>query len=833
MRNVSSPARLSMAASLVLCAGSALARQDAPPAPEAPAPAPQAPVEYGPDGRKVLNGEPKPLAFKNVTVEQMISFIVEATGKVVMPQQDVLTRRITVWNDKPIPRSEAVDLVFIALQQNGIAVIETREIIRLRDVAEVKKGDVPVIGPDESVLGRTDLGVMAEKVYRLKSNTAEAFGEVVKNAAPDYATLSIDEESNQIAVMGNIALLQRLEKLITALDSPSSGALATETFRLRYSDAEKIKTNIEELFGGEARSTGQNRNQQNQGRVQFFPGQQPQQQAASTESLRVTANTQQNSVTVVAEPAILEQIREQIEKYWDLELDPELVVPKIYDLENSDPVKVKTLLEGLFGRPTGVTQTGGGGGQQGGQASSAATSGAGRLAGQFSFQALPEQGRLVVVAKSPDHIQVIDEIIANLDKPQSVGLPAIIELKHASAEDLAEQLNTLLSQDGTLAQIRRAASGLSESTSTTSPFAQDQTATQDGQAADQTTSPDMIAFWWQRSRPPTDKQNASNLVGQIRIVPVWRQNALMVLSPPEYRAAMVQLISDLDRPGRQVLISAIVVELRNEDVTALGLRWSSSAIAPTNPDNAISAGLNATGTENNFLGSLFDTSVLNANVDLNVLLQLLAQKTKVNILSEPKVFTSDNQEAEFFTGQDIPFITETQPDSQGDLIQSFDYKAVGIQLRVRPRITVKRDVDLRVNLELSSIVPGQTLFGGAIIDRRETTTQLIVQNGQTIVMSGILRNEDTDIVRKVPILGDVPIVKWLFRSKERTQVQSELLLFITPVVIDNTGALDELNAPYRERLNERREQLGVEPVDPPAPAATTDPSGPGSGAGGG
>jgi general secretion pathway protein D len=447
-----------------------------------------------------------------------------------------------------------------------------------------------------------------------------------------------------------------------------------ETFRLRYADAEQIKENIEELFGeaSAAQRGGQGRNQQ-QGGFRF-PGQQQQEAATSaTTEIRVSANTQQNSVTVVADPAVLEQVRQQIEAFWDLPLPDEAVVPRIYDLKNSDPVKVRDLLEGLFGRgtPSGTTAAGqgpGGGGQGG---STGTSQGVGRLAGQFSFEAIPEAGRLVVVAKSPDNLAVIDKIIEGLDQPQTIGLPAIVELKHASAEDLAEQLNALLSQDGTRAQIRRSASGLTESSSTASPFAEETGDAADA-GAEETTSPDMISFWWQVSQPPTDSQGPSNLVGQIRIVPVWRQNALMVLAPLEYKNSIVALIEDLDRPGRQVLISAIVAEVSRDDATALGLRWSSGPIAPTNNDNSISIGSTSTATENNFLGSLFDTSVLNADVDLNLVLQALAQKTAVSILSEPKVFTSDNQEAEFFSGQDIPFITESQPNTQGNLVQSFD-----------------------------------------------------------------------------------------------------------------------------------------------------------------
>ncbi len=794
----------------------------------APAKAPEGPAN-------VLDGPPTTLAFKNVTVDQIIPFLVEASGKVVVPQQDVLSRKVTVVNDRPIPRRDALHLVYLALQQNQIAVVEHADRITLRDIAEITKQDVPVIPPEESMLDRKDLGAIVEKVFTLKNVTSKKFGDAIKGVMPDYAKLTLDEESNQIAVLGSVALLQRVEKLVRALDRPPAGAIQTETFRLRYADSASIASNIQDLFSGSRRRQSGDQNQQ-RNRWQFG-GQAGQEGAATSDEIRVTANSQQNAVTVAADPIVIEQIRTLIQDFWDQPLPDEAVVPKTYELKNSDPVKVRDLLEGLFGRGT-PTRTatqpttgpqGQGGQAQGGGGSSQPTQGIGRLAGQFSFQALPDSNRLVVVPKSPDNMAVIDKIIEDIDRPQTTGLPAIVELKHASAEDLAEQLNVLLAQDGTAGTLRRSESGLSESSSSVSPFATQttQSTTDTGQTTTQTNTATDISFWWQRARAQADQRSASNLIGKIRIVPIWRQNALMVMAPPEYKNSVVELIQSLDRAGRQVLISAIVAEVSRDDATQLGLRWSSQPINLTNADNSISLGTSASGTENNFAGSLFDTSVLNANVNLNLVLQALAQKTRVNIMSEPKVFTGDNQEAEFFDGQDIPFVTDSQTNQQGNLVQSFDYRAVGIQLRVRPRITPKRDVDLRVNLELSSIVPGQTLFGGFVVDRRETTTQLIVRDGQTIVVSGILRQEDSDVVRKVPLLGDIPLFGELFKSREKSKSTTELLVFITPIVVENPDEAESLNAPYRERIRDRRERLERDVGGNSSPPAKEDAGGPG------
>lgn len=827
-------AAASAALALFMASGHVHARQDAPPAPASETP-PPAQKKLDARGRRVVEGPPTVLAFKNVTVDQIVPFIVEATGKVVVPQQDVLTRKVTVLNDQPVPRDQALDLVLMALKEVGVAVVENNGIVSLRDIAELVKADLPVMGPDESALERGDLGTMAQKVYRLSNLTAEAVGEMLKDSLPDYSKLTVDKESNQVGVIGNVALLQRVERLLNALDRPSSASLKSHTYQLKFADAAVIAEQIRELYSGEGpagqRSASRQRNSQNQNRGnQWWGGQQQGQDAATSEGLRVSSNIQQNSITVVAEPAVLEQIAGQIKEFWDLPLDVEEVVPKTYELKNSDPIKVRDLLTSMFNGSSGTTGSGATnqnrqGGQQGqqnqggGTSSSSAANSQSRLIGQFTFQAMPDSGKLVVLSKSRDNFKVLDDLIADLDKPQTVGLPAIVELKHANAEDLAEQLNTLLAQDGTLAQIRRAESGLNTSDQS-SPFSQTTTTDQNGQTTTDQVSSQNIAFWWQRSRPPTANRGPSNVVGMVRIVPVWRQNAVMVLAPPEYKNSIVSLISDLDRPGRQVLISAIVAEMSTDDALALGIRWSSQEITPTNGDNSLSIGGSSANTKNNFLDSLFDTSTLTVNADLNVLIQALQTTTDFKVLSRPTIFTSDNQEASFFDGQDVPFITESQPNNNGNLLQSFDYRAVGLDLRVRPRITVKKDIDLRVNVELSSIVPGQTLFGGAVVDRRETTTQLIVKDGQTVVISGIIRNELSDIVRKVPLLGDIPLIGELFKSREKTNKATELFVFITPIVIDNTDAADAMNEPYRQWLEQQQKNLNV--PQGPYPALSPD-----------
>lgn len=811
-------------------AGATATQQPEPMADAPPAPEPKTEHRTDTNGRRVQPDEPTELAFKNVSMEQVIPFIVEATGKVVLPQPDVMSTRITILNDRKIPRARALDMVFLALLQNGVAVVESEELIQLRSLTEIDRQQVTVLGPDDSVLGRTDVGAIYEKVFAPRYASVGNIAEMVKNSLPTYAKMTLDVDSNRIIVMGDVGLLQRIESKIRAVDVQSAASLVTETFVLYFADPNEIATNIRDLYavtGNQQRQGGGNNNPfqqffQNRGQGGGNQGggrggqggssgaaqgagasRQPNDVSASS-NLRVTANTQQNAVTVVAEKPLMDQIRRQITEEWDVGIDP--IAPRVYDLENTDPVKMRDTLVTLFGNP-GSTQ------QRQGNQQSAAT--ANRLYGQFTFEALADQSKLVVIAKNQANLDAIDEIIKQLDQPQRAGLPQIIELKHADAEQLAEQLNALLAREGTIAQVTKAATGLNTSETSTSPFATN--ATTQAQQTTQQAANASWQLWWARSQPSTTSAGTGNLVGKIRIVPVWRQNSLMILSPPEYKDSLREIINVLDNPGRQVLLTAVIAEINVEDATALGLRWSNSAITPTKSDNSISfgpstagndAGGTITGTKNDLLPGLFTSSVLNLGVNVNALIQALNEKTAVNILSEPRIFTSDNQQAEFFSGQDIPFITESQPNTQGNLVQSFDYKAVGIALRVRPRITINRDVDININLELSSTQPGNTLFGGAIVDRRETTTHLIVKDGQTVVVSGILRNEDSDTKRKIPFLGDLPFgLGAPFTSTERSRKKTELIAFVTPYVIGSDKDIVRVDEKDRERLDEVRTRL--------------------------
>jgi len=769
-------------------------------------------ADLGAPGRQIPDDEVVKGGFKDVAVTDMIEWIANITGKVVIPIQPTTlsTKKITLIIENFVDKNQALNDVFTTFRLNGIGVIETDRLIIIGLLDDMKNlSELPVLEAETDILGRTDRGAMVIKIFRVENRNAEGIFDQIDSTAPTYASVSVDVDSNSIVVYGDVGYCQQVQRLIDELDHRWVTGV-TMTYRLAHADAQEIADNILELFettGASAPRTGRTtRNARQQpGRQQG----QPQVVSPSTPGpeieMRVTVNVQQNTVTVNADRAVIDKVTTLIEEEWDLPR-PETTT-RVYRLEYTDPIKIRDTLRELLGTGTGTSRpTARLAGQPAGAAGAGGGAGAApELGNIYRIEAYPDQNSIIVIGKTEASFGFLDDMIEKLDQPSDIGLPLVVELNHADAIDLSEELNVLLQEAGAGIGMQvqgggLSSAGLGETSSDTGTGGSGGTGGAVGREAEGARD---LQFPWQRARQEDDRAPESPLIGTVRIMPIVRQNALAVLCPPAMRQPIRELIESFDRPGRQVMIAAIIAEVELTDDFAFGLRISSGSISPTNLDNALSGGLTGNASnEGTFLDGLFDTSTLELNFDVNVLLQALSQKTNVRILQEPAVFTADNQEAYFFDGQDVPFISESQSTDTGSLNQSFDYKAVGVSLNVRPRITAQNDVDMEIYLELSSIVPGQTLFGGFIVDRRSTTTQIVVRNGQTIVLSGILRDTESTVTRGVPFLEDIPLVGDLFKSRENQKVTSELVAFITPIVVQNPSAQDAMSRENRKLLEE-------------------------------
>jgi general secretion pathway protein D len=264
-------------------------------------------------------------------------------------------------------------------------------------------------------------------------------------------------------------------------------------------------------------------------------------------------------------------------------------------------------------------------------------------------------------------------------------------------------------------------------------------------------------------------------------VPVHRSKAVLVLSPPEYLEDITMMIKELDRPGMQVMIKVIIVDINLSDATSLGVQYASD------PSAFGTLGVNAMTALNELLYEDLDGPFTFASgADISVLVDLLVKKANGRILNQPTLWTKDNQEAIFVKGQKIGFIENVQSDNSNpnSFNRSFTYEDVGVTLRIRPNITPERAVDMTINLNISQ-VEDELVNTQIVRANLDTTTHLIVNDGQSVMLGGILERNDGIVIQKVPLLGDLPILGYLFRHEKTDLTNSELLIFMTPYVIDD------------------------------------------------
>lgn len=796
--------------------------------------------------------------FREAKAEDLFPFIVECTGKAVLPRlAQVRAQTISVISDKPVTRLKALELIFQAFRLNDIGVVETDELIMVDMLTNVGRlQPAMVLGPSVDVLQFEENGQVVIKIFLVRNTRAQSIFDRLSPSLPDYAKIDVDANSNQIILEGDVGLAKRCQEIINVLDVPPFADTRTETFRLRNADATVIADSITAIFSG---SSGGSSTPRAPSRQNPRQGQNPNQPPASgggadAPTLVVTVLAATNSVTVRSDNDTIARIGELITTSWDIPPTKNGAIFKSYDLAYTDPIKVRDLLKDLLesgsggnaqgGRGGGATRlAGGGGGDSGADVA---------VANIFRIEAYPDSNRLLVVTKTPDNFVWLDELIAKIDTPLTVGMPMNVQLKYASAVAVAEIVNALLAESGSGSGIlapEEGLGGIDFAAAGGGTISADSGSTSGATDSSSGGSGATIEFPWQNARGGEgEATEVSAIVGKSRVVPNAGQNSLLVLATPEIQEAVITLISQLDQPERQVMISAILAEVELGDQFAMGIQFGPTGLAPSNPNNAVVIGtsadpLNFTGAKDNIFPSVLNVSNFSFGVDATVILQALQRDTSVRILQQPRIFTTDNKEAVFFAGQDVPFLTGTTTGGStgGGTTSSFDQIAVGIGLNVRPRITKEKNVAMEIEVLLSNVNTATTLNVGdsnnPTIDRRQTNTQVTVKNNQTIVISGVRVESETNEKNGFPILGNIPILDLFFSNKNETAATKELLIFITPSVVDNPDENDtNFNADDRERLEvistplnakgkslvqqhqlNLPEKTGDAPVDPLAP----------------
>lgn len=228
----------------------------------------------------------------------------------------------------------------------------------------------------------------------------------------------------------------------------------------------------------------------------------------------------------------------------------------------------------------------------------------------------------------------------------------------------------------------------------------------------------------------------------------------------------------------QVLIEVKIVEVTLDDDTKFGVEWMWEQATTVRSKSYTQQGSTAFGLADEAFGLKY--GILGETLEL--MLMSLEKNTRVNILSTPRILTLDNHEAIINIGQEVPYLESTQETSTGGVLTSYDFRDVGVILTVMPRINKSETVTMDVNQQINSLIEF-TLFNAPVIAKREASASVTVKDGQTMIIGGIIEDNKTETIHKVPILGSIPFIGRLFQREESKTEKTELMVFITPHII--------------------------------------------------
>ena len=309
---------------------------------------------------------------------------------------------------------------------------------------------------------------------------------------------------------------------------------------------------------------------------------------------------------------------------------------------------------------------------------------------------------------------------------------------------------------------------------------------------------------------------------------------IIVVSDDATNLRIKDVIASLDNPRPQVLIKVVFLEITYNDGSDIGIEGGAREQVNNAPTTA--AGANVFGLAG--LGSVATNVPLNAlglpvqsfgapgaglyqvlSQDYQVTLRAIAQAGKAEILSRPSVLARNSQPATISLGQVVPLVTNTRFDAVNGQINTVTYQSVGIILRVTPFITSDGMVEMIVSPETSQLADRSQWvpIGGTalapVLDSRSADTVVVVPDGQTVIVGGLMATRKTETVTKIPLLGDIPYLGVLFRRTQKTDLKTELMIFLTPHVVQAPAQLAGLTADERRKGALKPKAISEEEMD--------------------
>lgn len=761
------------------------------------------------------------LDFRNASVDNVLSLFQKTSG-VTIVKDPALTGTITVTSAAPVSLNEAFQILSTTLSLKNFELRKDGNLLVIRQRQQRGGGGGGGAGGfDPALLSQFSGGQTELRVYQLKyanaSQVARVLNEVFAQTQSPFEQImmmqqmqqqgqgggnnrggrggfqgrggmgtrsggsvraSADDFSNSVIVNASSRDQGQVEDLIQELDKETEQPQKAKVYRLQYATADELAPVVQNVLVSNApRGRGGIGTQQN------VPFEQRIQQAFRLGGSQaafgtVVADARTNSLVVTATDENQVLVAEVIK---ELDMDVPLEASTfVIPLNNARADQIANLLNQAFG-----TRSGGGAGTLGNRTQTQGNrntqnrnrlgAGGGGTGGGGGLQGGGGGG---TGGRAP------------ADDPQAL----LLQLADPDADsgELATQVT--VDQSEVLAQIFGQGGGGGQFRQFLQPGG---TRTGQGQTA----------------RDADGRVvNVRDLAGQVTTIPDSNTNSIIVVASPENAELIRQILGQLDRIPEQVMIETIIVEATLDASTKLGVEWNYNR-ANTQPDQTGSIGADfglrrATPPLTGLRYSLTGGSI-------EGLINALATDKKFQVLSTPRIYTSNNVQAQINISQSVPYVLSTREDPNGNLTFNYSFQDVGIVLTVTPRITANGFVTMDVD-QTANDLQGFTSFNAPIVNQRQANTTVTVKDNETIILGGIIRNTVTSTVNKIPLLGDIPILGNLFKFSDKSNVKTELLVFLTPRIVRTSEEAQQLKDDSLRQMSPASRKQIENRVSPPA-----------------
>ncbi len=733
----------------------------------------EAPKEKSPEATK----RPDPaetkvsMSFDKADVVSVVKFISTAAG-VPIVCDPALTGNVTIVSQKEIFLCDAYEVVNAALRVRGFLMVGTLtdKVIRVTSLKKAVSDHVTVLsGSDPDQMVPSDN--MVTQVIPLSYISALKLKDDLKSLIDEtQASCVAITTTNTLIVTDNAGNVKRVAEVIRALDKDTSDVIEVEVYRCKFSSADSLAETLTQIY--QLKPAG-------------GPGQQPQQrqegqpQQVKTDDgimslkgeIRLAPDARTNSLIISASKEKIKLVLDTLKKL-DVDTEPE-VKSKVYPLTYADANMVATQLNNLFEQPQGGVDSSSrrnpwdywyGGGSNRGQST-------GYAGLKRNVIVADIRTNSVIVTATEQNLRAFDDMIKELDAPKVMSeIMRIFQLKYATAVELADSLNRLFRGES-----RRSGSFF-----------------------------DMI-FGSGSSRNQDEGSPLSQL-RNITVVAEEKTNSLLITGPPQSFTAIEKMIELLDKRTPQIYIEVAIIDVTLNDDTKFGVEWSWLS-GKTNPD----------GTPKESASTNFDLakqtlglkySIISDN--LKAMLRALETRSDVKVYSVPRITTADNVEATISIGSDQPFISSEQQTNSGNFIRTVDFKNVAVALTVTPHVNganptdgESRTISLDVLQTINEIIGREPELNAPIIANRRAETSIIVKDGQTIVIGGIIKENKERVTSAVPIISRIPLIGELFKSRSWNNTKSELMVFLTPHILIDDDAVSEVTEQVKNELSNK------------------------------